>query len=364
MASDILHFRLQKRRHDEICAELSAAERLVQRLSPQAVLQFSSYLERHFADPSLHGQMQSSLIGLVQCLCALRRIEVVVPDTLLASTRRLFRDANGFTRKLCKQNVCREEAQHLATYLLSNSQFKRVRDRGVNTCFDALHAWISAVYFYAMVSDEIAAVAREIESREARLASIQARLAEYSRGRTSARSLPISSQPCEFSASAAPVQVSQSPLSRASLTRAISLGAMCMRVASNSVGPISPRPSPENVQQRQTPALVRDSSQDSLASTALTGCTSRRRGPGTLASPRDQVRIQAPPSRQVSPHALASGQPITFAQVRPRATGQPTLLESMMAAKASTAAKPMDKPMAKTQEAGGSSRELHASRCT
>merc|ERR1711920_461522 len=100
----------------------------------------------------LHRLVEGPLVGLLQCLCALLHIELTVPETLLASTRLLFRDTNNFISKLCKIRVSREEAQCLSTYLLSNSQFKKVRERSVNACCEALHSWISAVYFHAMAS--------------------------------------------------------------------------------------------------------------------------------------------------------------------------------------------------------------------
>jgi len=114
-------------------------------------------------------------VKLVEALCAACRVEVNSPslESLMAGARRILRDPHSFTSKLCKLQPMRpHEAKSLAPCLLYASQYKRVREKEVNTCCDALHAWVSAFYFYSNVSDQIDPVTLELEEQETILARI------------------------------------------------------------------------------------------------------------------------------------------------------------------------------------------------
>lgn len=167
VANEVLRLRLLKSQHEELRAQLARAEHQLRRLSPHAVFQLRSYLERHFREPAL--SLQEALVRLVECLCAVCRIEVAnySPECLLSSARKLFRDPHSFTSKLCSMNhMSGEEAKGLAPFLLSSTPFKRLREKEVNECYEAFHAWLSAFYLYSVVSDQVNPTAEALERQE------------------------------------------------------------------------------------------------------------------------------------------------------------------------------------------------------
>lgn len=194
VAKEVLRLRLLKRQNDELHDQLSRAEGQLKRLSPHAVLQFHSYLERNLGDPSLAINVQESIVKLLKCLCAVCSIDAdaQTPEALLSGVRMLLRDPHNFASKFCNMpRVSSEEAQGLVPFLLSNSQYKRVKEKEVNACYDALHAWLSAFHFYSAVSDDVTTVTQELERQESLLRRLNGQGDELSRGR-SAPPLPSS----------------------------------------------------------------------------------------------------------------------------------------------------------------------------
>jgi hypothetical protein len=108
-------------------------------------------------------------VRLLECLCAVCRIEVAswTPESLLSSVRKLLRDPHSFPSKLISTpHVSGEEAKGLAPFLLSSTQYKRVREKEVNECYDAFSSWLSAFYLFSVVSDEVGPTARSLERQE------------------------------------------------------------------------------------------------------------------------------------------------------------------------------------------------------
>lgn len=335
MASEILRLRMEKRRHEELRSELAAAEGRLARLPAQSVAQLHSYLERHLSDPAARAQLQAALVGLVQCLCAICRIDVAAPEGLLSGTRKLLRDPQSFTSRLCKAAVSGEEAKGLATYLLSDLQYKRVRDKGVNACYEALHAWIAALYFYAIAADEMAPVAQELERQEAVLACLQARPPEPPPGRSASPPRPSSFWPRAAAVGqSSPSAESQQPAPRAErsvspshLARALSLGSAWLRAASASPAAAvagwrrscnsSPRPAQAGGAQggASPPREEAPSMATRVASAFMSG----------IASPRAAAQWQDGNPRSPC-------QPPVNDDVKRRLSMPPTLLESMVLA--------------------------------
>eukprot|EP00928_Gymnodinium_smaydae_P060034 TRINITY_DN4358_c0_g1_i1.p1 TRINITY_DN4358_c0_g1~~TRINITY_DN4358_c0_g1_i1.p1 ORF type:complete len:919 (+),score=115.86 TRINITY_DN4358_c0_g1_i1:111-2759(+) len=173
VANEVLRLRLQKSQHEELRAQLTRAEGQLRRLSPHTIFQLRSYLERHFKEPHMAAQVQEAMVRLLASLCAVNHIEVGAwtPMNLLNSTRRLFRDPHSFTGRLCSlPHVSGEEAKGLANFILTtSSQFKRVREKEVNECFEAFNTWLSAFYFYSVVADQVGPSIRALEQMEATL---------------------------------------------------------------------------------------------------------------------------------------------------------------------------------------------------
>lgn len=106
---------------------------------------------------------------LLQCLFAVFKMEVssFTAEAMLSGVRKLFRDPHSFTSKLCSMPpFSTEEAKKLAPFLTSGSQFRRVREKEVNECHDALHTWLSAFYTYSSVSDQVAVTLHQLEGQE------------------------------------------------------------------------------------------------------------------------------------------------------------------------------------------------------
>jgi len=207
--------RALKGQHDELRAKLDAAEAQVHKLPTHAVIELHIYLERHFVDPALSKDVQTAIVKLLECLCMICHIDIS-PDTFLDSTRRLLRDPHGFTSRLCNTPLSGEDAKSLAPFLLSNMPYKRIRDRNVNACYDALHSWISAKYWYAAIADQADHVAEELKRQEGLLCQVQ----------------PVPSQtpatPNTFSA------VSLTSTSPSHFQRAVSIGTAMLRAMSGS----------------------------------------------------------------------------------------------------------------------------------
>jgi len=173
IANEVLRLRSLKRQHDEAREQLMKAEAALQRLPPHYLLQLHSFLERHLMDPSLAVHVQDAILKLIEALCAACRVELPSssPESLMAGARRILRDPHSFTSKLCKlQPVRPSEAKSLAPCLLYASQYKRIREKEVDACCEALHSWVSAFYFYSNISDQIDPVSQELEEQELILA--------------------------------------------------------------------------------------------------------------------------------------------------------------------------------------------------
>ncbi|CAK9023718.1 unnamed protein product [Durusdinium trenchii] len=114
-------------------------------------------------------QLQEPIVRLLQCLFAVFKMEVssFTAEAMLSGVRKLFRDPHSFTSKLCSMPpFSTEEAKKLAPFLTSGSQFRRVREKEVNECHDALHTWLSAFYTYSSVSDQVAVTLHQLEGQE------------------------------------------------------------------------------------------------------------------------------------------------------------------------------------------------------
>lgn len=168
VSNEVLRLRLLKSQHEELKAQLSRAEANLRRLSPHAVFQFRSFLEKHFREPGLASHLQEPIVRLLQCLFAVFRMEVstFTAEAMLSGVRRLFRDPHSFTSKLSSMSFSSEEAKKLAPFLTSGSQFRRVREKEVNECHEALHAWLSSFYTYSSVSDQVAVTIQQLENQE------------------------------------------------------------------------------------------------------------------------------------------------------------------------------------------------------
>merc|ERR1719401_1915913 len=93
-------------------------------------------------------------------------------DALLGSVRVLLREPHSFTSRLCETHVSIEDTKSLAPFLLSNIQYRRVREKEVNVSYERLYEWLSAAYYYAAVAEQAPIVAKDLEQQEALLKSI------------------------------------------------------------------------------------------------------------------------------------------------------------------------------------------------
>jgi len=183
VANEVLRLRLQKTQHEELRAQMARAEAQVRRLTPHAVLEFRSFLERHFREPTLPSPVQEALAKLVECVCTVSRLDICTssPEGLLGGVRKMLRNPHSFHHRLCATpSMSVEEAKSLAPILLITTQFKRVREKEVNECYEAVHGWLSAFYLLSVASDQVVATGLELERQEALLRSLTAQNAEDS----------------------------------------------------------------------------------------------------------------------------------------------------------------------------------------
>jgi len=206
VANEVLRLRLLRSQHEELKAQLARAEGTLKRLSPHAVFQFRSYLERHLKEPSLTAQLQEAIMRLVQCLCAVNRVEINMhtSESCLNSVRKLLRDAHTFPHKLASiaPDFSSEEAKGLAPFLLSSTEFQRVKDKEVNECYEVFHAWLSAFYLFSVVADQVAPVTQELTKQEWLLRRLNGQVDEVHRS-SGAASSPRTSMSATPSAVAA-----------------------------------------------------------------------------------------------------------------------------------------------------------------
>jgi len=82
--------------------------------------------------------------------------------------RRLLRDAHSFPQRLASiaPDFSSEEAKGLAPFLLSCTEFQRVREKEVNECYEAFHSWLSAFYLFSVVADQVTPVMEELAKKE------------------------------------------------------------------------------------------------------------------------------------------------------------------------------------------------------
>eukprot|EP00927_Polykrikos_kofoidii_P034851 TRINITY_DN29479_c0_g1_i1.p1 TRINITY_DN29479_c0_g1~~TRINITY_DN29479_c0_g1_i1.p1 ORF type:complete len:959 (-),score=132.49 TRINITY_DN29479_c0_g1_i1:263-3082(-) len=214
-ANEVLRLRLQKSQHEELRGQLSRAENQLRRLSPHAVFQLRSYLERQFREQHTAAQVQEPLVRLLECLCTVCRIEVgaLTHINLLNAIRKLFRDPHSFTAKLSHlPQMTSEEAKGLAPFLLHSAQYRRAREKdpsrcplAVNECYEAFHAWLSAFYLFSVVSDQVLPTTQALERQEwlLRQLSTQAEKSEFP---------STSGVPSPSNVSIPPVPVTQAPV--------------------------------------------------------------------------------------------------------------------------------------------------------
>lgn len=171
VASRVLQLRLLKKQHDDLRERLAQADAELRKLSPHDILQFHIYLERHLADSDSAAKVQEAIVKLLQCLCMVCNVDL--PDLsnhgLLDSIRSLLREPHSFTSRLCDTHVSIEDTKGLAQFILSSIQYRRVREKEVNVCYERMHGWISAAYYFAAVSEQAPSVAMELEQKEALL---------------------------------------------------------------------------------------------------------------------------------------------------------------------------------------------------
>jgi len=176
VAKEVMRLRLMKRQYDDLRAQLTRAETQLRRLPPTAISQFLAYLEKNLGDPELAVHVQEAIANLIECLCAVCKVELAsaTPESLLSSSRRLLRDPHSFAKKLCAMPPrSSAEAEGLAPFLLSDVQYRKVRDKEVNASFEALHSWLTAFYFFSAVSDQVSPIEEELERQEARLRRLE-----------------------------------------------------------------------------------------------------------------------------------------------------------------------------------------------
>lgn len=167
-ASRVLRLRALQAQHMELRAGLAQAQARVRRLTVHDVLQLHCYLERHLTEPTLAVRVQEAIVRLIEGLCRVCDVEITASgvEPLLEAVRILLRDAEGLSARLCnKPQMCSAEAVGLAPFLLPTTQYRPVREREVNVCYEALHAWLSAFYFVSSAADEMAEVAEDLERR-------------------------------------------------------------------------------------------------------------------------------------------------------------------------------------------------------
>ncbi|CAJ1390139.1 unnamed protein product, partial [Effrenium voratum] len=95
VSNEVLQLRLLKTQHEELKSQLSRAEAQLRRLSPHAVFQLRSYLEKHFREPGLALQVQESIVRLIQCLFAVFKMEVEATVQQLDRQEWLLRRLNN-----------------------------------------------------------------------------------------------------------------------------------------------------------------------------------------------------------------------------------------------------------------------------
>lgn len=184
VANEVLRLRLQKSQHEELRAQLTRAEAQVRRLSTHTVIEFRHFLERHLREPTLPAQVQEALGKLVECLCFVFHIEIssATQESFLAGVRKMLRTPYSFGSRLCAvPPMSMEEAKSLAPVLLTTTQFRRVREKEVNECYEAIHSWLSAFYLMSMASEQAALTCVELERQEATLLVLTGQTTELPR---------------------------------------------------------------------------------------------------------------------------------------------------------------------------------------
>jgi len=231
IACELLRLRAQKRSHDEVRQKLDIAEERLHALPTHAVIRLHVYLERYFADAS-QPAVQEAIIKQLECLFAILGIECAGPEGLLDSTRQLFRDPQCFTSRLCSTLLSSEGAKGVVPYLLSNITYRKLKDKDVNSCCEAVHDWIQAKYWFASISEEVARVAEELRQQETLLGQMRGSTGNPSAPSQGAAALPGTPQTAgtgcvsnfsDFGAT-----------SPGRLQRAISIGGAVLRAMSGS----------------------------------------------------------------------------------------------------------------------------------
>lgn len=196
VASEVLKLRLLKSQHEELRVQLDRASANLRRLPPQALFQLRMYLERQLR---LRDGVQEVLLILIECLCQICNIEFrqgKTQEELLSAVRRLLRDPHHFASKLCEIQLGlysargrENQAKGLALFLLKGPNYKRVREKEVNDCYDALHGWLHALYLFNQVSAKVEPISEELARQEDLLSDLatQERIAAAKGGTTMQR---------------------------------------------------------------------------------------------------------------------------------------------------------------------------------
>jgi len=240
VANEVLRLRLLRSQHEELKMQLTRAEGTLKRLSPLAVFQFRSYLERHLKEPSLTAQLQEAVLRLVQCLCAVNRVEINMhtSESCLNSVRKLLQDVHTFPHKLAntQPDFSSEDAKGLAPFLLSSTEFQPVKDKEVNECYEVFHAWLSAFYLFSVVTDQVTPVTQELAKQEWLLRHLDGQADGVHRpsGAASSPRTSMSAMPSAIATAASASRVSRGSTSQRSGPTASPLGKSRATLQGNS----------------------------------------------------------------------------------------------------------------------------------
>lgn len=266
VASEVLKLRLMKSQYEELQTQLDRASANLRRLPPQAIFQLRMYLERQLR---IRDGVQEVLLILIECLCAICNIDLrgKTHEELLSAVRRLLRDPHHFTARLCEISNERlgmasargreNQAKGLALFLLKGASYKRVREKEVNDCYDALHGWLHALYLFGQVSEKVEPISEELARQEDLLSDLatQERMA-VAKGNTIQRHARVSAPGAQRATAAA---TRQSPLLKGTAVSGGLAVAQRVAVSSSSAGQntSAARRSPSNnsVGRSQSPGL-------------------------------------------------------------------------------------------------------------
>jgi len=343
VANEVLRLRLLRSQHEELKTQLTRAEATLKRLSPHSVFQFRSYIERHLKERNLAAQLQETIMRLVQCLCAVLRVEfnMHTSESAVNSVRTLMRDPHSFPHKLAgiAPDCSSEEVKGLAPFLLSSAEFQRVKEKEVNECFEVFHAWLSAFYLFSVVADQVTPVTQELLKQECLLRCLdgQADSAHRLSGTASSPRISMSATPVASSAAmSSPSRVSQGSTSQRSGPTASPLGKSRATLQGNSkqgprVSAAGTKSRPEAATLGDVPELGQGRSPSPTQRARTGDSTLKQRGraaPGGVARPSPQPQrsmctpVRGPtPAKKESQVATSDIATSTFLGSKPLGSG-------------------------------------------